>query len=397
MSFTRMMEGNEAAAWGAKLSRAEVIPAYPITPQTELISHIATLIAEGVMKAEYIKVEGEHTAMAAAIGASAAGARVFTASAAQGIAYMEEALWMPPGRRLPIVMCMVNRALAPIGGLRPDHNDSLMQRDNGWIQLYCENSQEVLDTIIMGYKIGEDRRVYLPVAPCYDGYFVSATATPTTVPAQDDVDDFLPPYVHEMYSLMPENPRSPPRAMNMAEARYEVQKAHERAKTIIEEVDKEYEKRFGRGYDGLLEEYACEDVDAVIMTMGSMTGTARDVVDEMQARGKRIGLLKMRGFRPFPTEEIQKLARKYHAIGVVDRNNSYGSAGGGVVSMEVARALYALDDRPLLLNFHVGLGGSDVTMRQIEYMADKTLEAFETGKVEKVVDWVELLDLGEVM
>jgi pyruvate/2-oxoacid:ferredoxin oxidoreductase alpha subunit len=397
MSFTRMMEGNEAAAWGAKLSRAEVIPAYPITPQTELISHIATLIAEGVMKAEYIKVEGEHTAMAAAIGASAAGARVFTASAAQGIAYMEEALWMPPGRRLPIVMCMVNRALAPIGGLRPDHNDSLMQRDNGWIQLYCENSQEVLDTIIMGYKIGEDRRVYLPVAPCYDGYFVSATATPTTVPAQDDVDDFLPPYVHEMYSLMPENPRAPPRAMNMAKARYEVQKAHERAKTIIEEVDKEYEKRFGRGYDGLLEEYACDDVDAVIMTMGSMTGTARDVIDEMQARGKRIGLLKMRGFRPFPTEELQELAKKYHAIGVVDRNNSYGSAGGGVVSMEVARALYTLDDRPLLLNFHVGLGGSDVTMRQIEYMADKTLEAVETGKVEKVIDWVELLDLGEVM
>jgi pyruvate/2-oxoacid:ferredoxin oxidoreductase alpha subunit len=392
-----MMEGNEAAAWGAKLSRAEVIPAYPITPQTELISHIATLIAEGVMKAEYIKVEGEHTAMAAAIGASAAGARVFTASAAQGIAYMEEALWMPPGRRLPIVMCMVNRALAPIGGLRPDHNDSLMQRDNGWIQLYCENSQEVLDTIIMGYKIGEDRRVYLPVAPCYDGYFVSATATPTTVPAQDDVDDFLPPYVHEMYSLMPENPRAPPRAMNMAKARYEVQKAHERAKTIIEEVDKEYEKRFGRGYDGLLEEYACDDVDAVIMTMGSMTGTARDVIDEMQARGKRIGLLKMRGFRPFPTEELQELVKKYHAIGVVDRNNSYGSAGGGVVSMEVARALYTLDDRPLLLNFHVGLGGSDVTMRQIEYMADKTLEAVETGKVEKVIDWVELLDLGEVM
>ncbi len=397
MSFTRMMEGNEAAAWGAKLSRAEVIPAYPITPQTELISHIATLIAEGVMKAEYIKVEGEHTAMAAAVGASAAGARVFTASAAQGIAYMEEALWMPPGRRLPIVMCMVNRALAPIGGLRPDHNDSLMQRDNGWIQLYCENSQEVLDTIIMGYKIGEDRRVYLPVAPCYDGYFVSATATPTTVPAQDDVDDFLPPYVHEMYSLMPENPRAPPRAMNMAKARYEVQKAHERAKTIIEKVDKEYEKRFGRGYDGLLEEYACDDADAVIMTMGSMTGTARDVVDEMQERGKRIGLIKMRGFRPFPTEELQELAKKYHAIGVVDRNNSYGSAGGGVVSMEVARALYALDDRPLLLNFHVGLGGSDVTMRQIEYMADKTLEAVETGKVEKAVDWVELLDLGEVM
>jgi pyruvate ferredoxin oxidoreductase alpha subunit len=397
MPFTRMMEGNEAAAWGALLSRAEVIPAYPITPQTELISHIATFIAEGKMRAQYIKVEGEHTAMATAVGASTAGARVFTASASQGIAFMEEALWMPAGRRLPIVMCMVNRSLAPLGGLRPDHNDSLLQRDNGWIQLYCEDSQEVLDTILMAYKIGEDRRVYLPVAPCYDGYFVSATATPTTVPDQAEVDDFLPPYEHEMYHLMPEDYRPIPFHRPIAESRFEVQQAHERAKDVIEEVDMEYSERFGRGYDGLLEEYACEDVDAVLMTMGSMTGTVRDVVDEMQADGRRIGLLKLRAFRPFPTEELQELARKYRAIGVVDRNTSYGSAGGGIVSMEVARALYPLDERPLLANFHVGLGGSDVTMRQIRYMVDKTLEAAEKGRVESEVDWVEFKDLGEVM
>ncbi len=398
MSFTRMMEGNEAAAYGAMLSRAEVVPAYPITPQTELISHIATLIEQGKMKAEYVKVEGEHTAMAASCGASAACARVFTASASQGIAFMEEALWMPPGLRLPIVMCMVNRALAPLGGLRPDHNDSLMQRDNGWIQLYCENSQEVLDTVIMAYKIAEDKRIYLPVGVCYDGYFVSATATPTTVPAQSEVDAFLPPYKHEMYNIRPgKDFRRPARSANAAKSRYELQQVHEMAKSVIEEVDKEYEKRFGRGYDGLLEEYACEGADAVLMTMGSMTGTVRDVIDEIQADGKKIGLLKMRGFRPFPTEELQELAKKYRAVAVVDRNTSFGSAGGGIVSMEVARALYPLDDRPLLLNFHVGLSGSDVTMRQIEYMADKTLEAVETGKVEETVDWVELRGLGEVM
>ena len=397
MSFTRMMEGNEAAAWGAKLSRAEVIPAYPITPQTELISHIATLISEGQMDAEYIKVEGEHTAMAAAVGASVAGARVFTASASQGIAFMEEALWMPPGRRLPIVMCMVNRAMAPIGGLRPDHNDALMQRDNGWIQLYCENSQEVLDTVIQGFKIGEDKRIYLPVAPCYDGYFVSATAIPTTIPDQAEVDDYLPPYVHDMYNLMPGEHKMPGRASNMAKARYEVQKAHERAINVIEEVDKSFGKKFGRSYDGLIEEYNCDGAEAVLVTMGSMTGTARDVIDEMRAKGKNIGLVKLKGFRPFPTEEFQRLGKKYNAIAMVDRNNSYGSAGGGVVSMEIARALYTLDDRPLLANFQVGLGGSDVTMRQIEYMADETLEALEKGKVKHVVDWVELHDLGEVM
>ena len=398
MSFTRMMEGNEAAAYGAMLSRAEVVPAYPITPQTELISHIATLIAEGKMKAQYIKVEGEHTAMAAACGASAAGARVFTASSSQGVAFMDEALWMPPGRRLPIVMCFVNRSIAPLGTLRPDHNDSLQQRDKGWIQLYCENSQEVLDTIIMGYKIAEDKDVYLPVAPCYDGYFVSATATVTSVPDQNAVDDFLPPYKHEMYSLMPEDYTGDVTAQgSVAERRYTVQKALDKAKDVIEEVDKEFGKRFGRSYDGFIEEYACDDAEAVLMTMGSMTGTARDKIDQMQAEGKKIGLIKLRGFRPFPTEEMRELGKKYKAIGVVDRNTCFGSAGGGIVMQEVARSLYPVDDRPLLLNFHVGLGGTDVTLRQVEYMGDKVLEAYEKGKVEEEVDWVELHDLGPVM
>jgi pyruvate/2-oxoacid:ferredoxin oxidoreductase alpha subunit len=397
MSFTRMMEGNEAAAWGAKLTRAQVIPAYPITPQTELISNIASLIEEGTMKAEYIKVEGEHTAMAAACGASAAGARVFTASSSQGVAFMEEALWMPPGLRLPIVMCFVNRSIAPIGTLRPDHNDSLMQRDNGWIQLYCENSQEVLDTIIMAYKIGENKNIVLPVAPCYDGYFVSATATATEVPDQEKVDKFLPPYKNPFYNLKPGNFKSPARAPNIAKARNQIQQVMESAIDVIKTVDTEYGKVFGRSYGGLIEEYNCEDAEAVLVTMGSMTGTARDVIDELREKGKKIGLVKLKCFRPFPIEEIQKLAKKYKAIAIVDRNTSYGSAGGGIVSMETARALYGLDERPLLLNFHVGLGGSDVTMRQIEYMALETLEAVETGKVKYVVDWVELHDLGEVM
>jgi pyruvate ferredoxin oxidoreductase alpha subunit len=249
----------------------------------------------------------------------------------------------------------------------------------------------------MAYLIAEDKNVYLPVAPCYDGYFVSGTAMPVNLPAQTEVDDFLPPYEHEMYSLFPENYKMIKRPKIMAEGRYLVQQAQEKSIKVIEEVDKEFGKRFGRSYGGLIEEYACDDVDAVLLTMGSMTGTAKDVIDEMQIEGKRIGLLKLRGFRPFPTEEMQKIAKKYRAIGVVDRNNSYGSAGGGIVSMEIARALYYLDDRPLLPNFHVGLGGSDVTMRQIRYMANKTLDAVETGKVESVVDWVEFRDLGEVM
>ncbi len=397
MSFTRMMEGNEAAAWGAKLSRAEVVPAYPITPQTELISNIASLIAEGIMKAEYIKVEGEHTAMAAAIGASVTGARVFTASSSQGIVFMEEPIQMPPGMRLPIGMCIVNRSVAPLGTLRPDHNDSMLQRDTGWIQLYCENSQEVLDTIVMGYRIGEDHRVYLPVATCYDGYFVSATATPTTVPDQAEVDDFLPPYKHEWYGLIPGEYKERGMRGNIAKARLEVQQAQEVAKKVIEEVESDYNKRFGRYYDGMLEEYNCMDADAVLMTMGSMTGTARDVVDEMRAKGKKVGLIKLRCFRPFPREELRKIAPRYKALAIVDRNTSFGSAGGGIVATDAARALYDLDERPMLLDFHVGLGGSDVTMRQIEYMAKEALRAVKDGKVREVVDWVEMHDLGPVM
>ncbi len=396
MSFTRMMEGNEAAAWGAKLARAQVVPAYPITPQTELISSIASLIADGTMKTEYIKVEGEHTAMAAAVGASAGGARVFTASSSQGLAFMDEPLWIPPGRRLPIVMCMVNRSMAPLGGLRPDHNDSMHQRDKGWILLYCENSQEVLDTIIQAYKIAENPEIYLPVAVCYDGYFVSATATPTTVPEQGKVDEWLPPYKHEWYDLIPDSYKMPP-PKSFLEQRMGVAEAHEKAKKVIKDVDADFKKHFGRGYNGLIEEYNCERADAVLVTMDSMTGTARDVVDEMRAEGKKIGLIKLKCFRPFPTEEFQKLAHKYKAIGVVDRNNSFGSAGGGIVALELSRALYEVADKPLIANFHVGLSGTDVTMNQIRYMADETLEAAKTGKVKHVVDWVETHDLGEVM
>jgi pyruvate/2-oxoacid:ferredoxin oxidoreductase alpha subunit len=397
MVQSRMMDGNEAAAYAAMLARVQVVPAYPITPQTELISYIAQFISEGQMKAEYLKVEGEHTAMAAAIGASAAGARVFTASCSQGIVYMEEPLWMPPGMRLPINMCIVNRALAPLGSLRPDHNDSMLQRDTGWIQLYCDNSQEVLDTILMGYKVAENKEIYLPVASCYDGYFVSATASKVDIPEQKDVDAFLPPYKHEMYSLIPGQSKEPKERGSVAKQRYELQRVQEQALKIIEQTDNQFGKLFGRTYGGLVEEYNMEKCDAVLLTMGSLTGTAKDVIDELQSEGKKIGLIKLKCFRPFPIEKIRDIAKRVKCIGVVDRNTSFGSAGGGIVATDLARALYDLKDRPLIADFHVGLAGTDVTMRQCRYMAEKTLEYAENGKVSEPVDWVELKDLGPVM
>jgi pyruvate/2-oxoacid:ferredoxin oxidoreductase alpha subunit len=269
-----------------------------------------------------------------------------------------------------------------------------MQRDNGWIQLYCENSQEVLDTIIQAYKIGENRDIYLPVAVCYDGYYVSATAIPTMVPDQKKVDGFLPSYRHEWYSLIPEEYRDPGTRRDWAQQRYEMQLAHEAAKKVIEDVDEDYRKRFNRGYDGLLEPYNCKDVDAVLVAMGSMVGTGKDAIDIIQEKDKRVGLIKLRCFRPFPTEEMVDLVKNVHAVGVIDRNNSIGSAGGGIVSLEVARALYEREDRPLLLNFHTGLAGTDVTLKHFEYMADECLKAVEEGKVRKKVDWVDLHPLG---
>lgn len=391
-----MMEGNEAAAYGAKLARVEVVAAYPITPQTELISTLAEMITSGQLKAEYIKVEGEHSALAALCGASAAGARAFTASSSQGIVFMEEIIWMPPGMRLPIVMCIVNRSIAPLGTLRPDHNDSLLQRDTGWIQIYCEDGQEALDTIIQGYKIAEDKRIYLPVAPCYEGYVVSATATPISIPDQDEVDAFLPPYKHELYSLDPAAPKPRRRGGSIAQGRYDVCQAMERAKEVIENVDKEYGKRFGRYYDGMIEKYRCEDADSIVVTMGSITGTMRDVVDEFREAGKKVGLVKLRVFRPFPTEEFQEIGKTVRAIGFVDRNTSYGAvANNGIGCVELGRALYPLKERPVLMNYFVGLGGTDVTMPQLRHIAKRVIKAGETGKAEKEVEWVELEKLEE--
>ena len=195
---------------------------------------------------------------------------------------------------------------------------------------------------------------------------------------------------------MPDSYKMPP-PRSFIQQRMGVAEAHEKAKKVIKDVDADYKKIFGRGYGGLIEEYNCDGAEAVLMTMDSMTGTARDVIDEMRAQGKKIGLIKLKCFRPFPREEFQKIAPKYKAIGVVDRNNSFGSAGGGIVAMELSRALYEVPDKPLIANFHVGLSGTDVTMNQIRYMADQTLEAAATGKVKHVIDWVESHDLGEVM
>jgi pyruvate ferredoxin oxidoreductase alpha subunit len=351
------------------------------------------MVQKKEINAKYVVPESEHSVMSICAGASAAGARTFTASSSQGIVFMEEVLWMVPGLRLPVVMCTCNRSISFPGLVRSTHSDSLLQRDCGWIQLYCETSQEALDTCVQAYKIAEHEDVYLPVMVCQDSFTLTHTATPVSIPDQVAVDRFLPPYRHKYVQLDPDFPQEivlgiPAEAET--EYRYQMEEAMANAKKVIQDVDREYAETFGRSYGGLLEKYQCEDAKVVLVTMGSLTGTARVAVDKLRAAGEHVGLIKLRAFRPFPTEEIKDAAKNVDAIGFVDRNFSLGSAGGGIGYIETARALYGMKNRPQLVNFIAGLGGRDVQPRRFEHMAMKLLDACRTGYVEREVEWVQL-------
>ena len=393
MAEIKVLTGNEATAVAVKLSRVDVIAVFPITPTTELVNVLAKMVQEGEMRAKYVTPESEHAVMNVCAGASAAGARTFTASSSQGIVFMEELLWMIPGLRLPVVMCTCNRSISMPGLIQSTHSDSLLQRDCGWIQLYCETGQEVLDTCVQSYKIAEHEDVYLPVMFCQDAFTLTHTATPVSIPDQSDVDKFLPPYKHKYVQLDPDVPQEIIYGMEAeaeTEYRYQMEEAMAKAKKVIKDVDTEFAQTFGRSYGGLLEKYRCQDADVILITMGSLTGTARVAVDKMRDEGRQVGLIKLRAFRPFPTEEIREAAKGAKAIGFVDRNFSLGSAGGGIGYIETARALYGMKSRPHLLNFIAGLGGRDVPPRQFEYMVSKMFEACKTGHIEREVEWVQL-------
>jgi pyruvate ferredoxin oxidoreductase alpha subunit len=398
MGTYKILDGNDAAAHGVALSRPDVMAIFPITPNTSLINGLAEMHAKGEIKCQNVTVENEHSALSIVAGAAAAGARTFTASASQGVVHMEEVLWMIPGSRLPLVMAICNRSISNPGSLQCSHSDSLLQRDNGWLQLYCETAQETLDTTIQSYKIAEDKRVLLPTHFCLDGYVLSANASPVDIPEEEEVDDFLPKYKPDHFYLDPTlvpdlSPGSPSYRGFETELRYQIEEAQERAKTVITEVNAEFAKKFGRSYgNGLIEEYRTEDAKGVLITMGSMTGTARVVVDQMRAEGKPIGLVKLRSFRPFPTEDLKEIGKKVEAIGFVDRNFSHGAAAGGAIgAIETSRALYHLDERPPLIGFIAGIGGRDVTYDDFRYMANKVLKTAETKKVEKEVEWIQLM------
>lgn len=384
MPHKELMVGNKAVAYGAKLARIEVASAYPITPQTTIVQYLAEFVAKGELKSKFIEVESEISAQISVQGASFAGARVFTATSGPGLHYMHHPMM---GCMQPIVMAVVHRG---VKSMQPDHTDLMSQRDTGWIHLYCEDNQEVLDTTIMAYKIAEHEDVHLPVAIGLDGYILSYTAEPVEIPDQEDVDKFLPPF-NPRYNLVKPLPYDD-WVKAKGERLYGTQKAwikhHEtimNSKKIIQQVDEEYGRMFGRSYGGLYEEYKCDDAEAVIIAMGTIASTARAAITELQEEGYSVGLIKLKTFRPFPGEELCESAMKYKSIGVIDRNICLGS--GGVVFNELRGAIYDLDPRPKVLGFHTGMAGEEVTPAKIKHIAKKTLRSIKE-RVDQLVEWV---------
>lgn len=390
----RVVTGNYSAAWAAMRARVQVVPAYPITPQTFIVEHISEFVNDGLLDAEFVEVESEHTAMSAAVSASAAGARAFTATSSQGLALMHEILFCASGLRVPVVMAVVNRSLSAPLNIWCEHNDIMPERDSGWLIAFCENNQEVHDMVIQAFKIAEDERVQLPMCVNLDAFILSHSVEPVDLAEEELVDSFLGSYVPATAVLDPANPMAighaaPPDYMQ--ETRWQIHNSVEQAKEVILEVNRAFAEKFGRDYHGLIEEYRTEDADAVLMTIGTVTGTAREVVDEYREKGKKVGLVKLRFIRPYPAEELRAVVSRVKAFGVYDRAVSFGVSGPNFI--EARSALYG--NTVPLVNFITGLGGRDVTMDDVSKMFDALLEVAETGEVKKSVVWLNTRGVDE--
>jgi len=391
MSEFDVMPGNKAVAHGVRLARVEVVPVFPITPQTTIIEYIANFVANGELKAEYIQSEGEHTCMGMAVGASLAGARTFTATCSQGLAYMHEVVAQAPSYRTPIVMAVANRTLGWYWSLGPDYSDIMPELNLGWLANFAESNQECLDMMLQLYRISEDHRVLLPSMLSLDGFYLSYSYERVNMPDQDLVDKFLPSYkapypVDPTISDKWPSAGIPPQLHTTYRRLFE--EVLEDSKKVIAEVDEQFGEMFGRRYGGIVERYRCEGADAVLVTMGSMTTAARRAVDKLRGEGERIGLVKLRFMRPFPTSQIREIASNVKAVGVVDRMVLHGTGGGGAFA-DVKSALYAMDDRPKAMNFVTGMGGEDIPIDDLVAMGRKVLKVASSGKLTKETEFVE--------
>ncbi len=383
---------NVACAYAMRQIEPDVVPAYPITPQTTVMEEFSNYVADGIVNTQLIRAESEHSAMSAAIGASAAGARVMTATSAQGLALMWEMLYIASGMRLPIVMLNVNRALSAPINIHCDHSDSMGARDAGWIQLFSENAQEAYDNTIQAIKIAEDMRVRLPVMVLYDGFIVSHAIDRVELLDDQAVKDFVGDFKPVYPLLDADNPVTFGPFDSLGGYYFEFKRMQEevmrRAKNVITKVGDEFKRISGRSYS-LFESYQIKDADFVIVILGSAAGTARFAVDTLRQQGIKVGLLKLRVFRPFPAEEITKTLSTAKAVAVLDRSMSFG-AQGGPLFQEIRSAFYDLDIRPLIVNYIYGLGGREIETAHFFKVVADLEDLLEHGSKELSIKYLNL-------
>lgn len=372
------LSGNDALAEGVRLSRPHVISAYPITPQTVVVERLSEMVEDGSLKSEFIHVESEHSALSCAMGASAVGARTFTATSSQGLLYMAECLQYASGGRFPIVMMNANRSTALPWNIYGDQRDSISQLDCGWIQVYVEDAQESLDMVLQSYFIAENKNVLTPIMINLDGFVLTHTYELVEIPTEEQADKYLSPF-ETPYKMDLDNPKnmafSAGPADNM-EFKYQQHKAMLNSKEVIIEADKKYGEIFGRNYGGLAEGYKTDDADYILITLGSITGIVREVVDVLRSQGEKVGVLKIRFLRPFPDKEIAKIVNNAKAIGTLEKDVSFGYEG--TVYTNVNSALVKSGVAIPSYNFIAGLGGRDITKENIIEIFDhlKTGGAF---------------------
>jgi len=359
----QIMEGSLAVAEAVKYCRPQVIAAYPITPQTHIVETLASMVADCELDCDYLTVESEFSALSACLGASAAGSRTYSATTSQGLALMFEVCFNVAGMRLPIVMTIANRALGAPLSIWNDQQDSIALRDSGWLQFYAEDNQEATDLHYVAYKVAEDHRVLLPAFVCFDGFILSHTYEPVDVLTQGQADSYLPQF--KPYQRLDADD---PMSFGMyatpeyyLEFRYEIDCAVQRAAGVLREAGREFGEKFGRDYSGLVEGYRLDDAETAIVAMGSICGTVKDAIDEMRSAGKKVGLLKIRCFRPFPTKDVAAALRDVSTVAVLDKNVSLGAKGA--VALEIKDAIYK-SGIPVY-DYILGLGGRDVRKRDI--------------------------------
>ncbi|MHA1642136.1 MAG: pyruvate ferredoxin oxidoreductase [Promethearchaeota archaeon] len=390
---TLIIKGNEAAAYAAKSARVQVISAYPITPQTTVVEKLSEFVDNGLMPGtQYIRVESEHSVLASIIGASKAGTRTFTATSGQGLFYMHEMLHWAAGARLPIVMSIASRGPAPPWNIWADFSDVISQRDTGWMCSFCSSHQEIYDEILMSYKISEDPEVLLPKFVAYGGFILSHTSKPVMIEDQEKVDGYLPPLPDEKgWSHIWIDPERPMMFGNLImpsgfyyEFRLKIHDAHVRAKEKIKKASQEFKKTFGRDYgNGLIQEYKMDDANVGVILYGDLALQMEQAVDEVREEGYKVGTVKLRYFRPFPTEDVIKIAKKVKVLGVIDRATAFGSPTGGPLSCEIKTVLHGIDNTAQIIPIINGLGGREVSLEQQKEQLKNLVQFNETGELPK--------------